>query len=132
MNHSKINGYAALERGGQLTPYSYDPPELKENEVRIAITHCGLCATDIQAIDDFYDITDYPFVPGHEIVGTIVETGKSVPPSRLGERVGVGWQGRTCGHCEWCRQGAEPCCPQQQATKSRNPKRPIRAPWSSF
>lgn len=110
MNNSRIKGYASLERGSPLIPYSYDAPALKDKEVRIAITHCGICATDIQAIDDFYDITDYPFVPGHEIVGTIVETGKGVTPSRLGERVGIGWQGRTCGHCEWCRQGLVTLC----------------------
>ena len=110
MNSSRITGYAALERGGQLMPYSYEPPALKDHEVRIAITHCGICATDIQAIDDFYDITDYPFVPGHEIVGAIVETGKDVPSSRLGERVGIGWQGRTCGHCEWCKQDLVTLC----------------------
>ncbi len=110
MNNSKITGYAALKKGGDLVPYMYDPPALQEHEVRIAITHCGVCATDIQAIDDFYYITDYPFIPGHEIVGTIVETGKKVPPSRLGERVGAGWQGRKCGHCEWCRQGLVNLC----------------------
>lgn len=110
MNLGRIKGYASLERGAQLTPYSYDPPELKDSEVRIAVTHCGVCASDIQAIDDFYNITDYPFVPGHEIVGTIVEIGGGVPASRLGERVGVGWQGRTCGHCAWCQKGLVSLC----------------------
>lgn len=110
MSHSQISGYASLERGGQLVQYSYDPPGLKDNEVRIAITHCGICATDIQAIDDFYYITDYPFVPGHEIVGMVVEAGGEVPASLLGARVGAGWQGRKCGHCEWCRQGLVSMC----------------------
>jgi D-arabinose 1-dehydrogenase-like Zn-dependent alcohol dehydrogenase len=61
MNPSQNTGYASLERGRRLTPFSYDPPELKDNAVRIAITHCGVCASDIQAIDDFYNITDYPW-----------------------------------------------------------------------
>lgn len=110
MNLTRIKGYACLEQGAQLTPYSYDPPQLKDNEVRIAVTHCGVCASDIQAIDDYYNITGYPFVPGHEIVGTIVETGAHVPASRLGERVGVGWQGRACGHCAWCQKGLVSLC----------------------
>lgn len=99
-----------MEKGGPLESYQYPAPPLRGHEVRIAITHCGICATDIQAIDDYYDITDYPFIPGHEIVGFIIETGKDVAPSRLGERVGVGWQGRACGSCEWCLRGQVHLC----------------------
>lgn len=110
MNTSKVTGYATLEKGDSLLPYEYDPPALRDHEVRIEITHCGICATDIQAIDDFYDITEYPFVPGHEIVGTIVETGTAVSSTRIGERVGAGWQGRACRHCEWCRKGLVNLC----------------------
>jgi uncharacterized zinc-type alcohol dehydrogenase-like protein len=110
MTNANITGFAALQSGGALAPYSYEPPALGEHDVRIAITHCGICATDLQAIDDFYNITDYPFVPGHEVVGNIVEIGKDVPASLLGERVGAGWQGRACGKCEWCRQGLVHLC----------------------
>jgi uncharacterized zinc-type alcohol dehydrogenase-like protein len=106
----KITGYAALEQGAALVPFSYDPLPLKANEVRIDITHCGLCGTDVQGIDNYYGIVDYPFVPGHEIVGHISEVGSAVSPSRLGQRVGVGWQGRACGHCEWCDKGDVHLC----------------------
>ncbi len=110
MNTSTITGFAALGKGERLTPYRCELPLLGEQDVRIAVTHCGLCATDIQAVDDYYNITEYPFVPGHEVVGTIIEAGAGVPPARVGERVGVGWQGRACGHCEWCRQGLVHLC----------------------
>ena len=110
MNNSTISGFAALEKGAALTPYQFEPPPLGEHDVRIAVTHCGLCATDIQAIDDYYDITDYPFVPGHEVVGNIIEVGAEVSPARVGQRVGVGWQGRACGDCDWCRQGLVHLC----------------------
>jgi len=110
MSAVKIIGYAAMVEGASLTPFTYDEPLLKANEVRIAITHCGLCGTDIQGIDNYYGIVDYPFVPGHEIVGTISEVGTSVSPSRIGERVGVGWQGRACGKCEWCLKGDVHLC----------------------
>jgi uncharacterized zinc-type alcohol dehydrogenase-like protein len=103
MKNSMINGYAVMTKSGTLAPFQYQAPELGDSEVRIAITHCGICATDIQAIDNYYYITDYPFVPGHEIVGFIIETGRNVASSRIGERVGVGWQGRTCHQCEWCQ-----------------------------
>lgn len=106
----KITGYAAPERGAALVPFSFDPLPLKANEVRIDITHCGLCGTDVHGIDNYFGIVDYPFVPGHEIVGHISEVGEAVPPSRLGQRVGVGWQGRACGQCEWCLQGDVHLC----------------------
>jgi len=110
MSGSRITGYAALKQGAMLTPFSYDPPRLKKNEVRIAITHCGLCGSDIQGIDDVYKIVEYPFVPGHEVVGHISEVGSEVPHSRIGERVGVGWQGRACMCCEWCLKGDVHLC----------------------
>jgi len=49
-------------------------------------------------------------MPGHEIVGTITETGSGVQKNRMGERVGVGWQGRSCGQCEWCKKGEVQLC----------------------
>jgi uncharacterized zinc-type alcohol dehydrogenase-like protein len=110
MAGSMITGYAALEKGSLLTPFSYVPPPIKENEVRINITHCGLCGTDIQGIDNYYQIVKYPFVPGHEIVGVIAEVGEAVSPARIGERVGVGWQGRACMQCEWCLKGDVHLC----------------------
>ena len=106
----KITGYAAKVQGAALVPFSYDPVPLKANEVRIAITHCGLCGTDVQGIDNYYGIVDYPFVPGHEIVGHISELGRDVSRTRLGQRVGVGWQGRACGQCEWCLKGDVHLC----------------------
>lgn len=110
MESAKITGYATLTKGAPLTPFTYNPPPLKENEVRIAITHCGLCGTDTQGIDNYYEIVDYPFVPGHEVVGVITEVGAAVSPHRLGERVGVGWQGRACMKCEWCLRGDVHLC----------------------
>jgi uncharacterized zinc-type alcohol dehydrogenase-like protein len=105
-----ILGYAAMERGGELVPLRYLPPALKGNDVRVSITHCGLCHTDINAIKDHYGITKYPIVPGHEIVGTVSEIGPSVKGLQEGDRVGIGWQGRSCKKCEWCRQGEEQLC----------------------
>lgn len=110
MTGSMNSGFAALSRGAVLTPFTYEPPPLKANEVRIGITHCGLCGTDIQGIDNYYQIVNYPFVPGHEIVGHISEVGALVPRGRIGERVGVGWQGRACMKCEWCLQGEVNLC----------------------
>jgi uncharacterized zinc-type alcohol dehydrogenase-like protein len=110
MISSTVTGYAALRKGQSLNPFTYEIPDLGGQEVRIAISHCGLCFTDIQAIDDFYHITKFPFVPGHEIVGYVSEVGEAISDLKVGDRVGIGWQGRACMHCEWCLQGEVNLC----------------------
>jgi uncharacterized zinc-type alcohol dehydrogenase-like protein len=110
MSASTIMGYAARGVGEPLKPSTYKPPPLGEHEVRVSITHCGVCHTDIHAIDDYYGITAYPFVPGHEIVGYVSALGPQVSELKEGDRVGIGWQGRSCGQCEWCLKGEEQLC----------------------
>ncbi len=111
MSTAKIMGYAASSIGQQLAPVTYDPPQLGPSEVRVAVTHCGLCHTDIQAIDEFFEIKyKYPFVPGHEIVGFVSQAGSAVSDLKKGDRVGIGWQGRSCMQCEWCLKGEDQLC----------------------
>jgi uncharacterized zinc-type alcohol dehydrogenase-like protein len=105
-----IVGYAAKAIGETLKPFTYDPPQLGEHDVRVAVTHCGVCHTDIHAIDDYYGITRFPFVPGHEIAGFISEVGRDVSGLKEGDRVGIGWQARSCGGCEWCLEGETQLC----------------------
>jgi uncharacterized zinc-type alcohol dehydrogenase-like protein len=88
----------------------YKPPKLGEHDVRVSVTHCGVCHTDIQAIDDYYDITSFPFVPGHEIVGYVSAVGGAVSDLKEGDRVGIGWQGRSCMQCDFCLLGEEQLC----------------------
>jgi uncharacterized zinc-type alcohol dehydrogenase-like protein len=110
MSSSTIFGYAARAVGESLKPFYYEPPEMGVNDVRVSVTHCGLCHTDIQAVDDYYAITSYPFVPGHEIVGYVSHVGEAVSSLKIGDRVGIGWQGRSCMQCEWCLKGEEQLC----------------------
>jgi uncharacterized zinc-type alcohol dehydrogenase-like protein len=105
-----VRGYAAMAKEQELEPFTFEPPELNDNEVRVSVTHCGLCYTDVHGIDDYFDITDYPFVPGHEIVGHVSEVGPAVTGLEEGDRVGVGWQGRSCMRCRWCLEGEEHLC----------------------
>lgn len=106
----QVKAFAALTKGAKLTPFTFDPFPLKKNELRVDITHCGLCGSDIHAIEDDYSAFNFPFVPGHEVVGNISETGSDISASRIGERVGIGWQARSCGHCEWCLKGEVQLC----------------------
>jgi uncharacterized zinc-type alcohol dehydrogenase-like protein len=69
-----------------------------------------VCQTDIHAIDDYYGITTCPFVPGPEIGGSEAAEGRAASDLKEGDRVGIGWQGRSCMKCEWCLQGEEQLC----------------------
>ena len=110
MPEEQVLGYVARDVGAALNPTTYDPPELGEHDVRISVTHCGVCHTDIQAIEDYYGITTFPFVPGHEIVGRVAATGREVQGFTVGDRVGVPWLGFTCGMCPYCSLGRENLC----------------------
>ena len=105
-----VRGYAAEAQGKPLKLQTFKAPKLGEHDVRISVTHCGVCHTDVSAVDDYYYITKYPFVPGHEIVGYVSELGSAVNDIKEGDRVGVGWQGRSCMKCEWCLSGQEHLC----------------------
>jgi uncharacterized zinc-type alcohol dehydrogenase-like protein len=110
MASSTVLGYAAKAVGQRLEPFTYESPKLGEHDVRVSVTHCGVCHTDIQAIADYYGITTYPFVPGHEIVGYVSDVGHAAFGLKKGDRVGIGWQGRSCMQCEWCLKGEEQLC----------------------
>ena len=116
MSPLKVLGFSANALGQRLEPFEYASPELKEHDVRVSITHCGVCHTDIHAIDDYYGITTFPFVPGHEIVGHVAAVGPEVTGLKEGDRVGIGWQGRSCGKCEWCLKGETQLCMKIEET----------------
>lgn len=111
-----IKAYAAMTAGKSLEPFTYQPGKLGPHEVEITITHCGLCHSDIHMIDNDWGITQFPLVPGHEIVGTISDLGPEVAHVAKGDRVGVGWQAGSCFRCEWCAQGEETFCPENRGT----------------
>src|SRR6201996_129299 len=113
---SEIHGFAVHAAGAHLLAYKYDPGELQTHEVEIKISHCGVCHSDVHLIDNDWGISKYPFIPGHEIVGTVVGVGSGGKERTVGERVGVGWQADSCGICEWCRQGDEHLCAKSQPT----------------
>jgi len=112
----EIRGLAAHAAGAQLLSYKYSVGELGPHEVEVKITHCGVCHSDIHLINNDWGLSKYPFIPGHEIVGTVTGVGSEVTDRTLGERVGIGWQADSCGICEWCRQGDEHLCAKAQPT----------------
>ena len=113
---SEIHGLAVHAAGAQLLPYKCEAGELAGNEVEIKISHCGVCHSDVHLIDNDGGISKYPFIPGHEIVGSVSAMGANVKDRKVGQRVGVGWQADSCGICEWCLQGDEHLCAKAQPT----------------
>jgi uncharacterized zinc-type alcohol dehydrogenase-like protein len=112
----EIRGLATHAAGAQLLPYKYSVGELGPHEVEVKISHCGVCYSDVHLINNDWGMSKYPFIPGHEIVGTVTGVGSEVTDLKLGERVGIGWQADSCGICEWCRQGDEHLCAKAQPT----------------
>jgi len=102
--------------GAELLPFRYSVADLAPNDVEVKISHCGVCHSDVHLIDNDWGMSKYPFIPGHEIVGTVTAVGSAVRDRKVGERVGIGWQADSCGICEWCRQGDEHLCAQSQPT----------------
>jgi alcohol/geraniol dehydrogenase (NADP+) len=113
---AQIQGLAAHAAGAELLPFRYDPGELGMHEVEIGITHCGICHSDIHLISNDWGMSQYPFIPGHEVIGTVTAVGSEVHSLTAGERVGLGWQSNSCGECEWCTRGLENLCAQSEAT----------------
>jgi propanol-preferring alcohol dehydrogenase len=91
-------------------------PRPGAQQVLIAVRACAVCRTDLHVVDGELPDPKLPLVPGHEIIGTIVEKGESVDRFRVGDRVGVPWLGWTCGVCEYCRSGRENLCDRARFT----------------
>ena len=113
---SPIQGLAAHAAGAELLPFRYEPGTLGARDVEIGISHCGICHSDLHLISNDWGISQYPFIPGHEIIGTITEVGIDVRLLSVGQRVGLGWQSNSCGECEWCTRGMENLCPSSEGT----------------
>ena len=111
-----IKAYAAFETGGELQPFEYDPGLLGARDVEIAIEHCGICHSDLSMLHNEWGITRYPFVPGHEIIGTITAKGDHVHHFQLGQRVGLGWHAGYCMTCHSCMSGDHNLCAQAEST----------------
>ena len=113
-----VRAWAAQEAGGKLEPYAYDPGPLGPEEVEIEVDHCGVCHSDLSMLDNEWGITAYPFVPGHEAIGRVVALSEIAREKGLsvGQRVGVGWNVRSCLHCEHCLRGDFHLCVSVQPT----------------
>lgn len=112
----KIRAYAAAGVGKPLKPIKYDPGELGYEEVEIEVSHCGLCHSDLSMLLDDWRRTTFPLVPGHEVVGVIVEAGPHAKHVKVGQRVGLGWVAGSCTSCLQCLSGNHHLCELAEET----------------
>jgi len=99
-----------------LMAATIDIPAPDDDEILIRVRACGVCRTDLHIFDGDLPNPKLPLVLGHEIVGEIVALGKNVGDFTIGQRVGVPWLGKTCGHCFYCTHDMENLCDEPQFT----------------
>jgi uncharacterized zinc-type alcohol dehydrogenase-like protein len=109
---SKIKSYAAPQAGAELELYEYDAGELKAEDVEVQVDYCGVCHSDLSMIDNEWGFSQYPLVAGHEVIGRVVALGSAAQDKglKVGQRVGIGWTARSCGHCDACISGNQINC----------------------
>ncbi|MFC4993503.1 NADPH-dependent aldehyde reductase Ahr [Rubritalea tangerina] len=115
-----INAYAAMEEGGSLEPFQYDPGALGKNDVEVDVLYCGICHSDLSMINNEWGLSEYPLVPGHEVVGRVAKLGEEVVGLELGQAVGIGWHAGYCDHCAHCDSGDNNLCTGATSTIERH------------
>ena len=108
-----------ITRPGSIELTELPVPVPAAGQLLVRVHACGVCRTDLHLLDGEVDIPHPPIVPGHQIVGTVVESGGAsgnVEPFETGQRVGIPWLGWTCGVCRFCRSGRENLCERARFT----------------
>ncbi len=106
----KTIGYAALQAGATLAPFSFERRALRANDVAMEVLYCGICHTDLHQARNDWGWSLYPIVPGHEIVGRVLSVGPQVTRHKAGDIVAVGCMVDSCQHCDQCAKGEEQLC----------------------
>jgi alcohol dehydrogenase, propanol-preferring len=102
--------------GEPLREANLPPPAAGPGQIALDVHACGVCRTDLHIVDGELTEPKLPLVLGHQIVGTVAETGEGVEGPAEGDRVGVPWLGWTCGACGYCRSGRENLCERARFT----------------
>lgn len=101
---------------GPLSPVERPVPPPGAGEVLLEVHTCGVCRTDLHLAEGDLAPRHAHVIPGHEVVGEVVQLGEGASRFRLGDRVGIAWLRWTCGVCRWCRSGRENLCPRSHYT----------------
>jgi uncharacterized zinc-type alcohol dehydrogenase-like protein len=97
--------------GGKLVPHEFTLGPLGHDEVDVEVLACGICHSDLEMIQNNWQMSVYPFVPGHEVTGRVIAVGSHVTHLKPGQIVGAGWFSRSCQTCPTCSRGDQNLCP---------------------
>ncbi|SHF60146.1 uncharacterized zinc-type alcohol dehydrogenase-like protein [Salegentibacter echinorum] len=118
---SKVKAYGAQASDANLEALDIERRDITANDVKIEITYCGVCHSDIHQVRNDWKNSNYPVVPGHEIIGKVTEVGENVKNFKQGDLVGVGCMVDSCQECDSCKDDLEQFC-EKGATLTYNSK----------
>lgn len=110
MTNRTVSAYGAASATAAIAPMTIERRAPRADDVVLAISHCGICHSDIHQARDEWGGSVFPMVPGHEVIGRVIEVGASVTRFAVGDRVGVGCLVDSCRSCEYCVRGLEQFC----------------------
>jgi alcohol dehydrogenase, propanol-preferring len=99
-----------------LTAVNLPLPSLQPGEVLVQVSACGVCHTELDEIEGRTPPVKFPMIPGHQVVGTVVQLGPETTKFNKGDRVGIAWIYSSCQICDYCREGLENLCLEFMAT----------------
>lgn len=106
----KTIGYAAHNKGDALAPWTFDRRDPRPNDVVMEILYAGICHSDLHMTRNDWGVSQYPLVPGHEILGRVIEVGADVTKFKVGDHAAVGCMVDSCQTCDQCTRGEEQFC----------------------
>lgn len=119
----KTTGYAATSCEAPLAPFSFENRTLRDNDVAMEVLYCGVCHSDLHMARNDWGGTRYPIIPGHEIIGRVIDVGGKVKKYKAGDMVAVGCMVDSCQHCDQCRKGNEQYCREVMTQTYNDPDR---------
>lgn len=106
----KVLGFAAQSATDALAPFHFERRDPRPDDVTIEILYCGVCHSDLHMARNDWGWSTFPLVPGHEIIGRVVQVGPEVSRFQIGDKVGIGCMVDSCQHCSPCQHGMEQYC----------------------
>lgn len=119
----KTIGYAAHSSNSDLVPYHFERRELRSDDVAIEILYSGICHSDLHQVRNDWGFSQYPMVPGHEIVGKVIDIGSDVTKYQVGDKVAIGCMVDSCQQCDQCHHGDEQFCREGMTQTYGSPDR---------
>lgn len=116
-------GYAVHSPEADLVPFTFSRRSLRPDDVAIEILYSGICHSDLHQVRNDWGFSEYPMVPGHEIVGKVIEVGSGVKKYNVGDRVAVGCMVDSCQQCDQCARGDEQFCREGMTQTYNSPDR---------